>query len=173
MADAEDKDMNIADEGKSSKKGLILIIIGAVVLIGISIGATLFLTGALSSDEEDAPTEQAEAEEPVEEAPPIYLALDPPLVVNFEQASRARFLQVTLEVMARDSKVIDDVKLHMPVLRNNLNMLFSGQNAQQIGTREGKEQLRQAALAEIQKVLEERTGAPGVEDLYFTSFVMQ
>jgi flagellar FliL protein len=61
----------------------------------------------------------------------------------------------------------------MPVIRNNLVMLFSSQTRQSIATREGKEQIRADAQAEVQKILQDRTGQPVIEALYFTSFVMQ
>ena len=75
--------------------------------------------------------------------------------------------------MARDEAIIDAVKQHMPVIRNSLISLFSSQEFKTISTREGKEALRQEVLAEIQQILEQQTGEPGVEDVYFTSFVMQ
>jgi flagellar FliL protein len=52
-------------------------------------------------------------------------------------------------------------------------MLFSGQEPSVLNTREGKEQLRTDALAEIQKVMKAETGKPAVESVFFTSFVMQ
>lgn len=169
MADKDD-DKNLAEgEGAPKKKPLLLIIIGAVVLLGAGAGGAFFLLGGEKSDEA-AQTEVAEQEKV---KPPVYYPLDPPLVVNFEQGARARYLQITLEVMAREKQVIEDLKIHMPVVRNNLNLLFSSQDYQQISTREGKEELRNAALLEVQKVMEEHTGKPGVEAVYFTSFVMQ
>jgi len=78
-----------------------------------------------------------------------------------------------VQVMTRDPEVAQAIEAHMPVIRNNLVMLFSGQKYEEVATREGKERLRQQTLAEIQKVLEERIGKPGVEDVYFTAFVMQ
>jgi flagellar FliL protein len=39
--------------------------------------------------------------------------------------------------------------------------------------RDGKEQLRQECLKEIQRILTKETGKPGVEDVLFTSFVVQ
>lgn len=44
---------------------------------------------------------------------------------------------------------------------------------QGLRSREGKEKLREEVLAEVRKVLEEQTGEAGVEQVYFTSFVMQ
>ena len=52
-------------------------------------------------------------------------------------------------------------------------MLFGSQDAQALRSREGKEALRQEVLGEIQRVLEERIGEQGIEEAYFTSFVMQ
>jgi flagellar FliL protein len=51
--------------------------------------------------------------------------------------------------------------------------LFSGQTREGIISREGKEKIRKEAEAEVQKILKEQTGNPGVKALYFTSFVMQ
>lgn len=102
-----------------------------------------------------------------------YYAFDPPFVVNFQAQDQLRFLQVKVEVMMRDPKVTPSIEKHMPVIRNNLVVLFSSQDFTTISTRVGKDRLRAQALAEIQKVLKESTGQPGVEQVYFTSFVMQ
>lgn len=103
----------------------------------------------------------------------IYLPIDPAFVVNFASQGKARFLQITVEVMTRDETVPDKVKLHMPVIRNNLMLLFSTQTYETASTLEGKESLREETLGVIQQILEEETGDPGVEAVYFTSFVMQ
>ena len=109
--------------------------------------------------------------------PPLYLPLDPPLVASLEDKGAIRFLQVTVEIMSRDEHVITALKNHMPVIRNNLLMLLGGQSIPSLTNRDEKEKLRQASLAEVQKIMEENKGAeehPGkVEDLYFTSFVVQ
>ena len=75
--------------------------------------------------------------------------------------------------MARDEKVIADVETHMPVIRNNLLMMLGGQTVSSLTNREEKEKLRKQALAEVQKIMKANTGEAGVEDLYFTSFVVQ
>jgi len=116
----------------------------------------------------------AEEEEAAKEIPPpIYLPLEPALVVSFEDREAVRFLQVTVEVMARDEKAIEAVQTHTPVIRNNLLMMMGGQTLADLTNRDGKEALRQQALEEVQRILVTNTGEPGVEDLYFTSFVVQ
>jgi len=119
------------------------------------------------------------AEKP--KGPPLYLPMDPPLVVSLEDKGAIRFLQVTVELMSRDEHVITALQTHMPVIRNNLLMLLGGQPIGSLTSREDKEAIRKSALAEVQKILkanpiaeEDEDEAPGaVEDLYFTSFVVQ
>ena len=102
----------------------------------------------------------------------VYYAIDPPLVVNFEDGSAVRFLQITMEIMAHDQKAIDSVQKNIPMIRNNLLLLMSNRNYQSMMSREGKEKLRQEALTEIRAV-QKKTGGPDVDDLLFTSFVVQ
>jgi flagellar FliL protein len=102
----------------------------------------------------------------------VYYAIDPPLVVNFEDGSAVRFLQITMEVMAHDEKAIDSVQKNIPMIRNNLLLLMSNRNYQSMMSREGKEKLRQEALTEIRGV-QKKVGGLDVDDLLFTSFVVQ
>ena len=102
----------------------------------------------------------------------VYYAIDPPLVVNFEDGSVVRFLQISMEIMAHDQKAIDSVQKNIPVIRNNLLLLMSNRNYQSMMSREGKEKLRQEALTEIRAV-QKKEGSPDVDDLLFTSFVVQ
>jgi flagellar FliL protein len=52
-------------------------------------------------------------------------------------------------------------------------LLFGQQHAFDLSSRAGKETLQAKALAEIQRVLKEETGSPGIEAVYFSSFVIQ
>ncbi len=102
----------------------------------------------------------------------VYYAIDPPLVVNFEDGSAVRFLQITMEVMAHDQKAIESVQKNIPLIRNNLLLVMSNRNYQALMSREGKEKLRAEALAELRAV-QKKAGGPDVDDLLFTSFVVQ
>jgi flagellar FliL protein len=102
----------------------------------------------------------------------VYYAIDPPLVVNFEDGSVVRFLQITMEIMAHDQKAIDSVQKNMPLIRNNLLLLMSNRNYQSLMSREGKEKLRAEALAEVKDV-QKKQGGEDVDDVLFTSFVVQ
>ena len=115
-----------------------------------------------------APSEHGEGEAKAS----LFYAIDPPLVVNFEDGSAVRFLQISMEVMGKDQKSIDSVQRNMPLIRNNLLLLMSNRDYQSLMSREGKEKLRQEALTEIRAVQKKQGGAD-VEDLLFTSFVVQ
>jgi flagellar FliL protein len=102
----------------------------------------------------------------------VYYAIDPPLVVNFEDGAAVRFLQITMEVMAHDQKAIDSVQKNIPLIRNNLLLLMSNRNYQTLMSREGKEKLREEALTEVRAV-QKKQGGDDIDDILFTSFVVQ
>jgi flagellar protein FliL len=147
-----------------------LIAIGAAVLLAAAGGAAwYFLAG--STPKKDHAAAKAEV---APKGPPIYVALDPPFVVNFEAEQLVRFLQVTVQVMSRDPETVEVLKANDPVVRNDLLLLLGNQHYEIIATRAGKEKLREEALAAVRKVVAGAGGKPDrVEAVYFTSFVMQ
>lgn len=163
-----------SDAGKK-KPPLKLIIIIAVVLLAGGGGAFFMM----SDKADDAVVAEAsgevseDGEETATAGEAVYFSLDPPFIVNFTGKSRARFLQVSIEGLTRDATVKEDITKHFPQVRNNLVLLLSGQTYEELNTQEGKATLRKQVLKEVQKVLEAETGKEGVEDVYFTSFVMQ
>ncbi|MDB6083130.1 MAG: hypothetical protein JWN43_1011 [Gammaproteobacteria bacterium] len=102
----------------------------------------------------------------------LFYAIDPPLVVNFEDGSVVRFLQISMEVMVHDQKAIESVQKNMPLIRNNLLLVMSNRDYQSMMSRDGKDKLRQEALAEIRAV-QKKQGGEDVDDVLFTSFVVQ
>jgi flagellar FliL protein len=152
-----------AEETKSrSKKGLV---IGALAVLLLGGGAAWYLGRDAASTAEPKAAPRAPAQ---------YVALDPPFVVNFDSGNAARFLQVTVQLMTRDLLMVDFLKAHDPVIRNDLLLLLGNQNAAEVATREGKETLRLSALESVRRIVESEGGDPQkLEAVYFTSFVMQ
>ena len=162
-----------AATAKPAKRGIpkLVIIIGAAVVIA-GAGAALVLSHAFGGAAASHNKTAAAAHRPL--APPLYLALDPPFVVNFQADQLVRFLQVSVELMSRDQKTLDLLKSNDPVLRNDLLILLANQKYTVLATPDGKEKLRAEALAAIRKDLVQAGGDPKlVEAVYFTSFVMQ
>lgn len=181
----EDKDLELDEDaekkGKSGKAKIIIIALIVVVLMGASIGGTLLFLGG--SDEEMAMEEDGDngkekkkkkkVAKDGEEMKVIYHAFEPAFVVNFEDKGVVRFLQIGLSVMTHDETVIAGLQQHDPVIRNNLVLLFSSQSFKDLSSREGKEKLRVETLKEIQSVLKKYTDDKGIEEAFFTSFVIQ
>lgn len=155
---------------------VILLIVLIVVVVALGTVMALYLGGVIGGKSEPAPQALAEGEEappPAPTGPPLYLPLEPPLVVNFDRNGRIGFLQASIQIMTRAADVQEGMQKHMPVIRNNLLLLLSSKTYADVASREGKEALRQEALAEVNAVLEQQGVAGRAEDLYFTGFVMQ
>ncbi len=116
---------------------------------------------------------QLVAEEDEKSKSMSYIPMDPAFVVNFPPDSGTRFLQIALEIGAKDKDIVKIIENNRPAIRHNLVFLFSDQKPLPLKTREGKDKLREQALGEIQQVINEEGGKGNVEMVYFTSFVMQ
>jgi|LNFM01.1.fsa_nt_gb flagellar FliL protein len=195
MADAKQE----AAPGGSKKKMIIIIVIAAIVAIGGAVGATVMLMGGKADKaetakkdgehgEESADAEEGEDGEEVAEgeegeggeghaAAPVYVPLDPAFVVNFQDKKhRTKFLKAEISVVAKTPKVQEAITAHMPAVRNSIVMLLSRQVYEDLMSTEGKEKLRTDALDEVKAIMKKTAGkkvGKGVEDLYFSSLVMQ
>lgn len=152
------------------KSWLVPVLISVIVAAVAGGGAAWFFVSRASAPAEGAESAEAEAEAP--KPPAIYTSIDPAFVVNLAD-EEVRYLQVEIQVMSREPTVGDDLKTHMPMIRNRLLLLFSQQKSSELRTREDKERLQSAALQEVQAVLTEQTGKSAIEALLFTSFVTQ
>jgi flagellar FliL protein len=103
----------------------------------------------------------------------LYLPLEPAFVVNFRDDESLRYLQVGITLMAHDQAAIDTAKAADPVIRDAMVSLLSSQDYSIISNAAGRQKLQAQALSAVQKVVAARLGRPGIDALYFTSFVMQ
>jgi flagellar FliL protein len=170
-----------------------LVVVGAaalfVALVGAQVAVPLINGMIANGAHAEAPAEGeegaegvdgeeavAEEEEPAEEehlGPALYTALDPPFVVSFDQDGGARYLQLTLQAMARSEETIEAVKLHAPAIRNAVLYKLSGYELEVLNTQVGKEQLRHDLLDAANEILVKNDVEHGIEELYFTSLVVQ
>lgn len=104
----------------------------------------------------------------------VYYEIKPPFVVRIKSKKyRKDYLQVTVNVMARDQKVLNEVELHAPLVKNDLDALFSAKTRSELVSMEKREQLRKEALDIINNILKEHGSGQAVEEVLFTSFVVQ
>ena len=124
---------------------------------------------------EDDPPEEAATEDGDSSAasPAIYLPIKPAFVVNYGGKGRLKYIKTELSVRLENTEAANSVRHHLPLIRNNLVMLFSSQTDQSIGSQDGQEALRQDILHEIQRIVSEEDGIDGVKDVFFTTFFVQ
>jgi flagellar FliL protein len=163
--------------GVPKKSKLPLIIIAAVVLLGGGGAGAWFAfkpKPAAAADAAAGDKAADKSEKGGKKANPLFYKFDPAFVVNFGGEGSARYLQVTVEAMARDQGILNTLKEDEPAVRNDLVMLYSSQDNATLMSAEGKEKLRAQTLDTVRKVLNEE-GVKGnqIEAVYFTSFVIQ
>lgn len=155
------------------KKKRLPLMIGLAVAVLLVAGGGFYLMRGHAKPASGADASQSADAAAAKAGPELFLPLDPAFVVNFRDDDSMRYLQVGVTLMAHDQGALDTVKSVDPVVRNALLMLFSRQDYAMLTDPSGKQKLQEQALAAVRKIVAERTGKPGIDALYFTSFVMQ
>ena len=191
----------MAEEEKTRKFNLKKIAIyglAPIVFIAIGVGA-----GALLFMQSETPAEQVEAliekklkqagqlpstpTEGEQLAEPQKVYKDTPTTDTFvtsyytfpdnfttnSKGSKA-FLQVSLGVSTQyDATVMENVELHQLALRSQVLGVISEFSVEEIQGKAGRDALATAIQSAINEKLEDLEGFGGVEDVFFTSFVLQ
>lgn len=157
---------------KKNKK-LILVVALGLALVCVSVGGTLLAINLLTDkpEKEEVVAEEEARPPPLPQA--IYYPLKPPIMVSFDAKGRQRLVQVEITLMSRQTDAIAAVEMHMPRIRNALVLLISGRTYDEVQTAEGKELLRIACLQELQQIMQDEIGKPGIEQVLFTGFIVQ
>jgi len=104
----------------------------------------------------------------------LYYSMSKALVVDLPKGSGMRLLQVavSLAVIGSDEDLAN-LKKHEPMLRNYFLMVIRNQEPDKLRSSAGKETLQTALLKEANKMLEKVSVKTKIENVFFTSFVMQ
>ena len=155
------------------KKNIILGLVaflGLAIIVGGSVGASLYFTGAFSDKPDMA---AAIPEEDLSPENTYYYNVQPEFVVNFQGKSRAKFLMIEMVVATHDEEVIPILTDHDPEVRNSLLNLLSVQDAENLKTAEGKQALRDEALVLVEGIVGRHYETEKVHDVFITRLVMQ
>jgi len=108
-------------------------------------------------------------EEPLPD--PVYYELSPSLVTNL--TGGPKYIRCDVQLMVRGEENKEMLAKYAPALRHELFLLLAEQDGPTLQTPEGKEALRQAAVAALRMLMEKETKQPLIEDLYFTSYYVR
>lgn len=179
MAEDEDKEAGTEQQEKpekGSKKKIIIFVLLGLILIGASVGGTLFFLKSQGGNM-DMPMDGTETEDNTEQelqkASAIYYPLKPPYIVNIDAKGRRRYLQAELTILTREEDVIAAIEMHKASVDHTMNMVLSGLVFEEIQSAEGKELLRIQLTTALQDVFKKEISKPGIEAVLFTNFVMQ
>ena len=181
MAEPRDKKEQQPEERGGAKPARIdsfinnnfMVIVIAATLVAVTAigGGTLLLFGG---EPEPEPVAVVVVEEPALAMGTVeYLELDPPFVISLPDRGRQRFLQANITIMSRTSGALQTLQRHMPAIRHRLSTVLSAQSIAEIQSPGGIEQVRVEATAEINRILVEEFGSEAIDEVLFTSFVMQ
>jgi flagellar FliL protein len=151
--------------GGSSK--LLWLMILLVLLSTAAAGAAIYMVMSDRNGEENAQTQQLQRQAP------IFVKIDP-FTVNLADdnfGSRLLYTGISLKVGGDESREI--LTEHMPQVRSRLLMLFSGKQASELTSPEGKRRLSEEVIAVLSEPLTEPQPSLEIQDVLFTEFIVQ
>lgn len=183
MAEENDKELEL-DAGGGKKKKMIIIIAVVVLLLAGAGGYFFFIAGGDNPTDADVAAALETGSGEVNEAgsadaagaatgDALYVPMPRPFRFNVPGATRDRFVEIKVQLLVRGADNEEEAKKHVPSIESTLLNIFSQANADDLATSAGKTSLKQKALAEVQKELNEIAGDKTVEQVLFTGFVMQ
>lgn len=181
-----------APSKKGGMKKILILGLGALLLVGGGVGAGLYAAGGMADHgpKEDPNKPKLVLREGAEEGEATahakdgkdgadmsrYQATYYPMEQSFTSNLRDSdgFVQLGIGVSTYyDSRVLDNLKNNDMPVRSAVLMTLADQDAFVITTPEGKKELQAKLRDAINAVLEKKTGFGGVDDVYFTSFIIQ
>ena len=136
-------------------KKMIIMGVAALMLVGVSVGASLFFTGAFNKEP------NAGAAVPVEEELPeeiLYYNVQPEFVVNFQGKTRMKFLMIEMAVATRDPEV---------------PAILDDHDSEVLKTIEGKQALQKSAIERLDEIVAKYHKNERILDVLITRLVMQ
>jgi len=140
-----------APKKPGGKKGLLIIVAVAVLMLAIGGGAAWFLLGHKSEP-------HAEQAKPKHNLPPVFVTLEP-FVVNLAGDAQ-HYLQVGIDLRVVDNSVSDQIKLHLPEIRNGVLLLLSSKTVEDLAGVDQKNRLRDEIREAVNRPLGIHSPAP-------------
>lgn len=101
-----------------------------------------------------------------------YFQMPAPYTSNLSDSSA--LVQIALAVSTYyDARVTEAIKTHEMAIRSAILMMLAQEQESVLITPEGKQALQKKLTNLINKVLREKTGYSGIDNVYFTNFVIQ
>lgn len=153
--------------GGSSK--LLWLMILLVLLSTAAAGAAIYM---VMNDRNGNGEEEAQAQQ-LERQAPIFVKIDPFTVNLADDNFGSRLLYTGISLKVSNDETREILEEHMPQVRSRLLMLFSGKQASELTTPNGKRHLSEEVIATLSEPLTEPQPSLEIQDVLFTEFIVQ
>ncbi|HXI10125.1 MAG TPA: flagellar basal body-associated FliL family protein [Thermodesulfobacteriota bacterium] len=153
-------------------KGMLIGIIAAVI-IAVGAGGFFFMKGKPGAkaegghSNEEVASSQGGGEGQEKKSGSIFNL--EPFIVNLQDNSGTRYLKLTINLELAPNTSSEELSAQTPQIRDSLIILLSSKGYSDIGTVEGKYQMRDEIVARVNQFLHRGK----VKTAYFTEFVIQ
>ncbi len=162
--DDEKKEKDTAEKKGSKLTLIIIIIVVFLVLAGGGAAAYFFLLKERPASTGKSSTSQATPQTSA------FYPMDP-FIVNLIDNDGERFMKVVLQLELSDQKMVPEVKLMNPKLRDTILDLLSSKTYKEMMDPLGKQRLRDEITMRVNSSINSPNGK--VLKVYFTEFIIQ
>lgn len=165
---AQEPEKNQAATKPKSKKKWIIISIVIVLLLLAAGGVAFYMWMQLQKQSSGHPKEK----EVVVETAPVFVPLES-FTINLQPYPDEKYLQVSITLQVKDKKDEEDLKSHMPEVRNRIIMLLSNKQPGEITSIEGKNLLTSEIITTLKTPFTNSQNPQNISSVFFTSFIIQ
>jgi flagellar FliL protein len=115
----------------------------------------------------------ANAEEAVEPPKVHYVELSPPLVTNYNSDQHLGYVKAAITLRVKGDDTRNAVNQHQPFIQASLVDLMSKQSFDDLSSPKKRVEVQTKAREAIVALLSQEHAATDVEDVLFTSFVLE
>ncbi|WP_434340616.1 flagellar basal body-associated protein FliL [Motilimonas cestriensis] len=103
-----------------------------------------------------------------------YYAFEPDIITNYiKPGKRIGYVRVAVEFQLEHASDLAAIEHHDPLLRDAMIEIFGRQDEQKIKSLTGRNEIRDACLQEVNKLLVQEAGIKGVSNIIFTKYLYQ
>ncbi|OAZ98504.1 flagellar basal body-associated protein FliL [Halomonas sp. G11] len=156
-------------ESSGGPKKLLWVMIILVLLSSAGAAAAIYMV----LEQGDGNNQEDTAEQVVESKPPVFLTIEPFTVNLADDRHGTRLLYTGITLRVEDEATRELLETHMPQVRSRLLTVLSGQEAGQLTSSEGKQQLASAINERLSEPFDENQPPPELREVLFTEFIVQ
>lgn len=124
-------------------------------------------------NKEESREGEKESESNSASSAPEFYQVRPSIIITLPVSGRTRYVSLDIDLMTHTKSSVKILEAYGPLIKSSLIELLSKQTFEEMISEEGKKNIRKQALTTLQTLMNEQAGDPIVEQVLFTSFIVQ